>query len=627
MLQEPKDKHSPNTHLSQAIIRFAGDSGDGIQATGAMFSHNSAALGHDISTLPDYPAEIRAPAGTIAGVSSFQLNFSSRRIHTPGDRPDVLVAMNPAAVKAHISSLRPGGTLIVNDDGFDEQALKLAGYDKDPREDGTLDSYHVHRAPVSTMTVESVKALQLAPQQAALCKNMYTLGLVCWLFDRDTDFIEALVEQRFAQESEVLREANCMALRAGYNFAETTEMFSSQCRVETAEQSPGLYRRLSGNTATALGLVAAAQLAQRQLMYCTYPITPASDILHELAKLRHMGVIAGQTEDEIAAMGAAVGAAYGGSLAVTGTSGPGVALKSEAIGLAVMTELPVVIINVQRGGPSTGLPTKTEQSDLLQAMYGRNGECPVVVLAPDSPADCFTMAMEACRLAMKYMTPVFLLSDGYIANGSEPWQVPRVDQLPQFRTNEPVCSETQSQFLPYSRNPETLARPWVVPGTPGTEHRIGGLEKQDGTGHVSQDPLNHEQMVQLREQKIAGIAEDIPELDVFGSSAGRLLVLGWGGTGGAIRAAVEEAQAKGLDVACAQLRYLNPFPKNLAAVLDAFDQVLIPELNRGQLRQLVRAQYLVDAQGLNKVQGQPFHTSEILEKIENLCQQPSEAVA
>lgn len=601
------------TPLSQVIIRFAGDSGDGIQATGAMFSHDSAVLGHDISTLPDFPAEIRAPAGTIAGLSSFQLNFSSRRVHTPGDAPDVLVAMNPAAVKAHLKDLVPGGTVILNEDAFTEQNLKLAGLEQDPREDGTLDAYRVHKAPVTTMTAEALKELALTPQQALLCKNMYTLGLVCWLFDRDTAFVEELINARFGKKAPVLLQANTLALHAGYNFAETTEMFDSRYRVEKAELPPGRYRRISGNTATALGLVAAAQTSQRQLMYCTYPITPASDILHELAKLRHMGVIAGQTEDEIAAMGAAVGAAYGGSLAVTGTSGPGVALKSEAIGLAVMTELPVVIINVQRGGPSTGLPTKTEQADLLQAMYGRNGECPLVVVAPESPGDCFTMAMEACRLAMKYMTPVFFLSDGYIANGSEPWQVPDVKQLPYIvKANHTDVDNFQA----YQRDPETLARPWAVPGTPGLEHRIGGLEKENGSGNVNQEPQNHELMVHLREQKIAGIADDISELEVHGKPKGRLLVLGWGGTAGAIRAAVEEAWAKGLDVSCAHLRYINPFPKNLGEVLSNFDQVLIPEINQGQLRLLVRAKYLVDAVGLNKVQGQPFNTAEISAKIQ-----------
>lgn len=607
-----KKQQSP---LTNVIIRFAGDSGDGIQATGSMFSHNSAVLGHDISTLPDFPAEIRAPTGTIAGVSSFQLNFSSRSVHTPGDSPDVLVAMNPAALKAHLKDLVPGGIVILNENAFNEQNFKLAGLENDPREDGTLDSYLVHKAPVTEMTIEAVKPANLNPQQAQLCKNMYTLGLVCWLYDRPTAFVEDLIKVRFAKKDPALLQANILALHAGYNFAETAEMFTSQYRVEKASLPPGNYRRISGNTATALGLVAAAQNSNRQLMYCTYPITPASDILHELAKLRHLGVIAGQTEDEIAAMGAAVGAAYGGSLAVTGTSGPGVALKSEAIGLAVMTELPVVVINVQRGGPSTGLPTKTEQSDLLQAMYGRNGESPVVVVAPESPGDCFAMAMEACRLAMKYMTPVFILSDGYIANGSEPWKIPSVDQLPEFTK---VNHTDPEDFQPYQRDPETLARPWAVPGTPGLEHRIGGLEKENGSGNVCQEPENHALMVSLREEKIAGIAEDIPELEVFGPESGNLLVLGWGSTAGAIRAAVEDAHTKGIRVSCAHLRYINPFPKNLGEVLQRFDKVLIPEMNQGQLRLLIRARYLVDAVGLSKVEGQPFKTVEITEKMDEL---------
>ena len=607
----------PTTPLENVIIRFAGDSGDGIQATGSMFSLDSALQGHDISTLPDFPAEIRAPIGTIAGVSSFQLNFSSRSAHTPGDSPDVLVVMNPAALKAHLKDLVPGGIVILNENAFTEQNFKLAGIDTDPREDGSLDGYLVHKAPVTDMTIEAVKPVELSPQQAQLCKNMYTLGLVCWLYDRPTAFVEEMLNERFAKKSAALFQGNVLALQAGYNFAETAEMFSCQYQVEKASLSPGNYRRISGNTATALGLVAAAQGCERQLMYCTYPITPATDILHELAALRHLGVISGQTEDEISAMGAAVGAAYGGALAVTGTSGPGVALKSEAIGLAVITELPVVIINVQRGGPSTGLPTKTEQSDLLQAMYGRNGECPVAVIAPESPGDCFAAAMEACRLAVKYMTPVFLLSDGYIANGSEPWKIPELDKLPELVKGNHTDPET---FQPYKRDPQTLARPWAVPGTKGIEHRIGGLEKEDGSGNVSQDPDNHQLMVNLRAQKIAGIANDIPELEVFGSNSGRLLVLGWGSTAGAIRVAVEDAQANGFEVSSTHIRHLNPFPKNLGEILQSFDQVLIPEMNNGQLSQLIRARYLVDAVGLNKVEGQPFKTIEISKKITELLE-------
>ncbi|MEH6577161.1 MAG: 2-oxoacid:acceptor oxidoreductase subunit alpha [Amphritea sp.] len=601
--------------LESVIIRFAGDSGDGIQATGSMFTHDSAVLGHDISTLPDFPAEIRAPAGTRAGVSSFQLNFSSRQAHTPGDQPDVLVVMNPAALVVHLKDLVPGGVVILNEDAFTEQSFNLAGISEDPREDGSLDGYTVHAAPITQMTIEAAKPSEVNAQQAQLCKNMYTLGLVCWIFNRPTDFVEDLVRQRFAKKDPKLLEANCLALHAGYNFAETAEMFTSQYRVAKSSLPAGKYRRISGNTATALGLVAASKLADKRLMYITYPITPATDILHELARLRHFDVLAGQVEDEIAAMGAVVGASYGGALAVTGTSGPGLALKSEAINLAVITELPAVIINVQRGGPSTGLPTKTEQSDLMQAYFGRNGESPVPIIAPQSPADCFDAAIEACRLALKYMTPVMLLSDGYVANGSEPWNVPEVSDLPKI--DAPYCSDAES-FQPYRRDPETLARPWAVPGTPGMEHRIGGLEKEDVTGNVSADPENHEKMVHLRAAKIAGIANDIPELTVMGPEQADLLVLGWGSTSGAIRAAVEKAQANGASVASAHLRHIKPFPRNLADVLGRYKQVLIPEMNMGQLSLLIRAEFLVDAIGLNKVQGLPFKTIEIEQKINEL---------
>ncbi|MCC7121284.1 MAG: 2-oxoacid:acceptor oxidoreductase subunit alpha [Gammaproteobacteria bacterium] len=600
--------------VDNVIIRFAGDSGDGIQSTGAMFTHDSAVMGHDVCTLPDFPAEIRAPVGTLAGVSSFQLNFSAYDVHTPGDRPDVLVALNPAALKVHLPDLKPDGMLILNDDSFTAGDLKKAGYESDPREDGTLVGFRVHSMPITTLTVAAVKPTGLGKKQAELSKNMFTLGIVCWIYERATDDVKRLIDRTFGSRRAQMAEANKLAVDAGYNYADTVELFSARYRVQKARLARGTYRRVTGNEATALGFVAAAELANVPLMYASYPITPASDILHELSRLKHFGIRSFQAEDEIAAMGAAIGAAYGGTLGLTGTSGPGVALKSEFIGLAVAAELPVVIVNVQRGGPSTGLPTKTEQADLLQCLYGRNGECPVVIIAPATPAECFDMAIEAFRLAIEFMTPVFMLTDGYIANGSEPWRIPERGELPnlkvEFRTEA-------AGFQPFGRDPATLARPWVRPGTPGLEHRIGGIEKQDPTGAVSYDPANHERMVHLRQAKIAGIAEHIPELEVFGPASGDLLVLGWGSTAGAIRHAVENAQKQGLRVAGANLRYLNPLPRNLGTLLRRYRRVLVPELNLGQLRMLLRAEYLVDAVGLNKVRGQPFRTSEIEQAIQD----------
>ncbi len=598
--------------IENVIIRFAGDSGDGIQITGSLFSHDSAVVGHDISTLPDYPAEIRAPAGTLAGVSSFQLNFSSYDVHTPGDRPDVLVALNPAALKVHLKDLKHTGTLIINHDAFDPGGLKKAGYQDDPREDGSLTGYQVYDFPITSMTVAAVESSWLSKKQAELSKNMFTLGIISWLYDRSLDALVERIDTLFAKKKPELAEANKLALQAGYNFADTVEVFTGRYRISKAEMPPGEYKRITGNEATALGFLAASELSGRPLFYASYPITPASDILHELSKLRHFGVKTFQAEDEIAAIGIAIGAAWGGSLGLTGTSGPGVALKAEAIGLAVMTELPVVIANVQRGGPSTGLPTKTEQADLLQAMFGRNGECPVPIVAPSTPSECFDMAIEAFRIAIKYMTPVFFLSDGYLANGSEPWRIPGSDEFPEFEHN--FCSIPEN-YQPYARDPETLARQWVVPGMPGLEHRIGGLEKEDVTGNVSYDSENHERMVHLRQEKVDGIAKDIPDLVVHGPQQGDLLVLGWGSTRGACRHAIEAAQSKGLSVAGAQLRYLNPFPGNLEHVLNSFKHVLVPELNLGQLRMLLRARFLVDVIGLNKVQGQPMLTSEVEQKI------------
>lgn len=608
--------------LTNVIIRFAGDSGDGIQLTGSMFTHDSAILGNDISTLPDFPAEIRAPTGTRAGVSSFQLNFSSGDIHTPGDRPDVLVALNPAALAVHLRDLTWGGILILDDDSFNKVALEKAGYgDTDPREDGTLRGYQLYRVPITSLTLEAVRPLGLGKKQATLCKNMFTLGLVAWMYDRSTDAVLAHIDKlaerkkykpKMREKSQEEAQANKLALQAGYNYADTVEAFISRYTVGKAKLRPGTYRRITGNEAIALGFLAASTFSERPLFCASYPITPASDILHELSRFRHFGVRTVQAEDEIAAIGMAIGAAYGGSLGLTSTSGPGVALKSEGVGLAVMTELPVVIVNVQRGGPSTGLPTKTEQSDLLQAMFGRNGECPVAVLAPNSPADCFDIAVEAFRIAVRYMTPVFILSDGYIANGSEPWRIPEAEEIPKIDRPRTVSAD---DFQPYARDPATLARPWVVPGTPGMEHTIGGLEKQDIRGTVSYDSENHQRMVHLRMQKIQGIANDIPPLQVFGPAQGELLVLGWGSTFGAIWHAVQNAQKQGLSVAGANLRYLNPFPANLGKVVRNYRQVLIPELNAGQLRLLVRAEFLVDAVGLNKIAGQPFRTDEIEQQI------------
>ena len=623
--------HTTVTHgkgfveIDNVIIRFAGDSGDGIQVTGAMFSDNSAIVGHDISTLPDFPAEIRAPAGTLAGVSSFQLNFSSFDIHTPGDHPDVLVAMNPAALKVHLKELKPGGTLILNHDSFDKGDLKKAGYVTDPREDGSLSGYSVYDLPITSVCVAAVESIGLAKRQAELTKNMFTLGLVCWMYDRPLEVIKRRIEKIFTGKKALLAEANKLALQAGFNFADTVEVFTARYSVSKMKLPPGEYRRITGNEATALGFLAATELCGRPLLYASYPITPASDILHELSKLRHFGVRTVQAEDEISAIGMAIGAAYGGSLGLTGTSGPGVALKAEAVGLAVMAELPVVIIDVQRGGPSTGLPTKTEQADLLQVIYGRNGECPVIVVAPATPGECFDMAIEAYRLAITYMTPVFYMSDGYLANGSEPWRIPDLDKLPRFDVTFPTGANGYIQ--PYSRDPDTSARPWIIPGTAGLEHQIGGLEKENISGKISYDAENHELMTRLRVNKVAGAVQSIPDLYVHGDAKGDLLVLGWGGTLGAIRHATDNARARGYSVSCAQLRYLNPLPANTETVLKNFKHVLVPELNLGQLSLILRAKFLVDIIGLNKVQGQPFKTSEIENKIYDVLGQSKLRVA
>jgi 2-oxoglutarate ferredoxin oxidoreductase subunit alpha len=613
----------PVEEVSDATIRLAGDSGDGMQLAGTQFTHTSAMLGNDISTLPDFPAEIRAPAGTLAGVSGFQIHFSSSDIHTPGDQLNTLVAMNPAALKTNLKDLEAGGILIVNKDAFQAGDLHKAGYKTNPLEDGSLKGYRLFAAPITTLNRAAVADLKLSTREADRCKNFFALGLVYWLYERSLDPTLRWIQTKFNKNQSVL-EANSRALKAGYNYGETTEAMPVHYRVARAKIPPGRYRKITGNEALAIGLVAASQQSGLPLVYATYPITPASDILHSLAELKRYGVRTLQAEDEIAAMGAAIGAAFGGTLGVTATSGPGICLKSEAIGLAVMTELPVVIIDVQRGGPSTGLPTKTEQADLLQAMFGRNGECPAAIIAPCSPSDCFNMAMEAVRLAIRFMTPVFVLSDGYLANGAEPWLIPDPASLPKIPVHfaEPHAGTNGSAngaeaFHPYQRD-ERLVREWAIPGTPGLEHRIGGLEKEDITGNVSYDPINHHHMVETRAKKIANIANEIPELTVTGPSEGDVLVLGWGGTYGALVTACQRCQHKGLKVAHAHLRYLNPMPKNTGEVLKRYKKVLIPELNGGQLRLLIRGTYLVDAVGLNKVQGKPFLVSEIEAKIEEL---------
>jgi 2-oxoglutarate ferredoxin oxidoreductase subunit alpha len=616
----PPSRRAPIQELDAVTIRFAGDSGDGMQLAGTQFTNASAILGNDISTLPDFPAEIRAPAGTLAGVSGFQVHFSRHDIHTPGDRLDTLVAMNPAALKTNLKDLQSGGILIVNSDAFGTGDLHKAGYKTNPLEDGSLKGYRVFKIPINKLNRDAVAEMKLSPREADRCKNFFALGLVYWLYERSLEPTLRWIRDKFGKNPAVM-EANTRTLKAGYNFGETTETMPVHYRVPPATIKPGTYRKITGNEAVALALVAGTQLANLPLVYASYPITPASDILHYLADLKRFGVRTVQAEDEIAAIGMAIGAAFGGALGVTATSGPGICLKSEAIGLAVITELPVVVIDVQRGGPSTGLPTKTEQADLLQAMYGRNGECPACILAPCSPADCFAMTFEAIRLAVGFMTPVFLLSDGYLANGAEPWLIPRVEDLPKIEVSHPTQPNSngngEAHFLPYKRD-ERLVRQWAIPGTRGLEHRIGGLEKEDVTGNVSYDPANHEHMVRTRAQKIANIADAIPELSVQGPPEGDLLVVGWGGTYGSITTAVQRMQRKGHKVAQAHFRYLNPMPKNTGELLRRYKRVLVPELNCGQLRMLLRGQFLVDAQGLNKIQGRPFLVSEIEQKIEQM---------
>ncbi len=610
-------RSKPLVELEAATVRFCGDSGDGMQLAGTQLTNTSALAGNDIATFPDFPAEIRAPRGTKAGVSGFQIRFANSEIFTPGDSVDALVAMNPAALVTNLVDLVPGGILIVNKDAFDEKGMAQAGYVTDPLEDGSLDGYQLFPVEMTKLTRLAVEGLGLGTKESDRCRNFYAMGLVFWLYDRSLEPTHRYIDAKFGKMPAVA-EANRRALHAGYNYGETTDAMASQYKVEKADLEPGLYRNITGNQALAWGLVAAAQRSGCELFLGSYPITPASDILHELVRHKAFGVRTFQAEDEIAAVTSAIGAAFGGAMGVTTSSGPGIALKGEAIGLAVMTELPLIVINVQRGGPSTGLPTKTEQADLLQAMFGRNGECPLPVVAANSPADCFYAAFDAWRIAVKHMTPVMLLTDGYIANGAEPWKVPDVDALPRFEVKHPEANG-DGPFRPYARD-EWLARPWAVPGTPGLMHRIGGLEKQDITGNVNYEPGNHEHMVNLRARKVALVADDIPLQEVDGPASGKLLVISWGGTYGACRTGVRQARKRGGDVAHTHLRFLNPFPKNLGEIIRSYDKVLVPELNRGQLRMLLRAEFLVDAIGLNKIQGKPFAVREVLEKIEQVLQ-------
>ncbi len=603
-----KEKEVQN--LTEVTVRFAGDSGDGMQLTGSQFSDTTAIVGNDLSTLPDYPAEIRAPQGTLYGVSGFQLHFGSTDIYTPGDRPDVLVAMNPAAIKKNLDELKPGAIIIANTDSFDKKNLQLAKYENNPLEDGSLKGYQVYPVPIASLTSKALEGTSLTQKEISRCKNFFALGLMYWLYNRPIEPTNDWIKYKFKKTPEFI-EANQKALEAGFNFGDITEMFTTRYAVEPAKLPKGIYRSISGNEATAIGFLAASVKSKLPLFLGSYPITPASEILQYLSTYKNFGVKTFQAEDEIAGITAAIGAAFAGHLALTTTSGPGLALKTEAIGLAVMTELPLVIVDVQRGGPSTGLPTKTEQADLLQALYGRNGESPVAVLAAQSPSDCFYMALEASRIAVKYMTPVILLTDGYIANGSEPWKVPKASELPSFE----VKFRTEKEgFAPYLRD-SNLSRPWVKPGTPGLEHRIGGLEKANISGNVSYDPDNHDRMVKLREQKVNNIANDIPDLSVDGDESGDLLVLGWGGTYGAITEAVIKARRKGYKVSQAHLKYIHPFPKNTGKVLTSFKNILIPEINLGQLAKIIRSEFLLPVIQFNVVRGLPFRTSDIQDKI------------
>ncbi|WP_436777041.1 2-oxoacid:acceptor oxidoreductase subunit alpha [Yinghuangia sp. YIM S09857] len=611
--------------IDRVVIRFAGDSGDGMQLTGDRFTSETASFGNDLSTLPNFPAEIRAPAGTLPGVSSFQLHFADHDILTPGDAPTVLVAMNPAALKANIRDLPRGAEIIVNTDEFTKRAMAKVGYATNPLEDGSLDAYNIHAVPLTTLTVDALAEFDISKKDAERAKNMFALGLLSWLYHRPTEATVAFLKKKFAKLP-VIAEANVAAFKAGWNFGETTEGFAVSYEIAPAKLPSGTYRNITGNLALSYGLVAAGQRAELPVYLGSYPITPASDILHELAKHKNFNVRTFQAEDEIAGIGAALGASFGGALGVTTTSGPGVALKSEAIGLAVSLELPLLIVDVQRGGPSTGLPTKTEQSDLLQAMFGRNGEAPVPIVAPRTAGDCFDAAIEAARIALKYRTPVFLLSDGYLANGSEPWRIPAVDDLPDLRVEfatEPnhELEDGSKVFWPYKRDPETLARPWAVPGTAGLEHRIGGIEKADGSGTINYEPANHDFMVRIRQAKVDGIAKDIEPLWLDDpTDDAKVLVVGWGSTYGPIAAGVRRVRSQGGKVAQAHFRHLNPFPANTAEVLKKYDKVIVPEMNLGQLALLLRGKYLVDAIAYNQVRGLPFKAEELAHVIQEVIE-------
>lgn len=612
-----------NTSIQQiedVVIKFAGDSGDGMQLTGSQFSNNTALIGNDLSTFPDFPAEIRAPIGTLPGVSGFQLHFSSNRIFTPGDACDVLVAMNAAALKVNMKGLKKGGIIIANTDGFDAKNLRLANYPEgvNPLEDGSLADYQLHTMDVTKMTREALKDINMGMKEKDRAKNMFVLGFLYWLYDRNMENTETFLVEKFGKKPEIL-ESNLRTLRAGYNFGDTVEAFTTRFRVEKARMEPGTYRSITGNTALSYGLVAASQKANLPIFLGTYPITPASDILHDLSKYKNFGIRTFQAEDEIAGISSAIGASYGGHMGVTTTSGPGMALKGEAMGLAVMLEIPLLIINIQRGGPSTGLPTKTEQSDLLQAYYGRNGECPMPIIAAATPSDCFNGIFDAFRIAVQHMTPVIFLSDGYIANGSEPWRFPKSADLPAIEVKyKKGLEEGEETFLPYHRD-ENLVRPWAIPGTPGLEHRIGGLEKQNITGNVSYDAENHQLMVKIRQEKVDKIADHIPLQQIeLGPEKGKVLVLGWGSTFGSIKSAVLELLEEGHEVAHAHIRHIRPFPKNLGDILHSYDKVLIPEINNGQLIRIIRDQYLIDAQGYHKIMGVPITKSELVVKIREM---------
>jgi 2-oxoglutarate ferredoxin oxidoreductase subunit alpha len=617
----PPDK--PIEQVESAVIRFAGDSGDGMQVVGGQLTNTSAAFGNDVSTFPDFPAEIRAPAGTLAGVSGFQLHLSSHDIYTPGDQVDTLVVMNPAALKTNIADLKRGGILVVNEDEFDTSNLNKAGYPSNPLEGDELKAkYDLHRVPMTRLTKDAVAGLGLSPKDAARCKNFFALGLVYWLYDRDRRVTEEWIRDKFGKKPAVA-DANLRALAGGYNYGYSTEAFVKHYRVPKAKLPPGKYRKITGNEATAWGLVTAARRAGKDLFFAGYPITPASDILHQLSEMKRFRVRTFQAEDEIAAMTAICGASYAGQIAATASSGPGIVLKGEALNLGIMTELPMVVVDVQRGGPSTGLPTKTEQADLLLAMFGRNSDSPIPIVAAASPGDCFYMVQEAVRIAVEFMTPVLFLSDGYLANGSEPWRIPKFSDLPPIVVKHPpgISSDANGngnghEFLPYLRD-ERLVRPWAIPGTPGLQHRVGGIEKKDGTGNIDYSPDNHHHMVKTRAQKVANVANSIPLQEVIGPENGKLLVLSWGGTYGAVRAAVEQCVEAGKSVAHAHLRYLNPYPKNLHEILKRYEKVLIPELNNGQLSLLIRAKFLIDAQGLNKIAGKPFLVQELVTAFEN----------